>query len=342
MSGPVVLFRVDAGLAMGMGHVARCVAVAEALIDDGSRPVFVGVDPPDAARSWIAALGVEFRPSDGPANSSADLARTLAVAAEVGARVLVLDGHHFDEGFRAGLRRFPGVIAALDDLADRSALHADVVVNSAPRAIDLPYARIAPGATLLLGPAHAPLRREFREALRSSPPPPAERDTVLVAFGGSDPLNLTRPTVEALRAALPGGVSILAVIGGAAADASGTAVALERAGPGIEARVDARDVARLMTRTGLAVSAAGGTVAELAAMGVPAVLVVVADNQAPASRSLGRGFVLAPPDPATIAARAVELWRDPERRAAMSAALRDRVDALGAVRVARAILDRAG
>lgn len=339
MSGPLVLIRADAGHRVGMGHVARCRAIAEALIEEGARVLFVSVDPSAAALSTIAECGAEFRAGAGPAGSSADLERTLGIAAERGARFILLDGYHFDEAFRAGLRRSGAITIAMDDLADRKALHADLVINPAPRAADLPYGRIAPGARLLLGPTFAPLRREFREALRLPSPPLLERRTILVSFGGSDPMGLTRPTTEALLATPPDDVSILVLIGGGAVDGERTAEALSRLSPRIEAEIDARDVARLMTRAGLAISAAGGTAAELAAMAVPAVLVVVADNQEPASRSLGEGFVVVPPDPLKIVERAVELWCDPARRAAMSLSLRDRVDGLGATRIARAALE---
>jgi len=339
MSPPVVLIRADAGFRMGMGHVARCRAIAEALIEEGAEVVFVSVDPPVAAVSSFAARGCRFRASVGPAGSFADLERTLVVAEETGARIILLDGYHFDEVFRAGLRRSGAFLATLDDLGDGCALHADLVVNPAPRAVDRPYDRIAPGARLLLGPAFAPLRREFREALRLPSPSLVERRSVLVSFGGSDPLGLTSPTTEAALAVMPDDVSFLVLVGGGANDAERTAAELSAMSSRVEVRVDARDVARLMTRAGLAISAAGGTVGELAAMAVPAVLVVVADNQEPASRSLVDGFVVVPPHPAMIAARAAELWADPTRRTAMSLALRDRVDGLGAVRIARAVLD---
>jgi len=340
MTVPVVLIRADAGFRMGMGHVARCRAVAESLIEDGARVVFVAVDPPRSALSSFETCGADVRASVGPAGSPADLERTLGVAAEVGARFILLDGYHFDEAFRAGLRRSGAFLAAFDDTGDRNTRHADLVINPAPRAAEQPYDRIAPGARLLLGPAFAPLRREFREALNLPTQPVDRRGAVLVTFGGSDPLGLTGPTTKALLATLPEDVSLLVLIGGGANDAEGTATEVSALSPRIEVRIDARDVARVMTRAGLAVSAAGGTAAELAAMAVPAVLVVVADNQEPASRSLGDGFAVTPPDPKTIAARAGELWADPCRRAAMSAALRDRVDALGAARIARAILKR--
>jgi len=340
MTPPVVLIRADAGVRMGMGHVARCRAIAEALVEEGAEVVFVSVDPPAAALSSFADGGFRFRASVGPAGSFADLERTLVVAKDIGARIIQLDGYHFDEVFRAGLRRSGAFLATLDDLGDGRALHADLVVNPAPRAADRPYVRIAPGARLLLGPAFAPLRREFRDTLRLPSPSLVERRSILVSFGGSDPLGLTLPTTEAALAILPDDVSFLVLIGGGAIDAERTASELSAMSSRVEVRVDARDVARLMTRAGLAISAAGGTVAELAVMAVPAVLVVVADNQEPASRSLGDGFTVVPPHPATIAARAAELWADSARREAMSHALRGRVDGLGAVRIARAVLEK--
>lgn len=332
-----VLIRADATPTMGTGHVMRCLAVAEALADQGDQVVFAAADITPALEHRLRTADFPLTRLPGPANSVDDLRATLAIDADA----VFLDGYHFDGDYRAGLRKGGVPIAVFDDLADRPALHADLVINAGLQAATLPYDHIAPGARLLLGPAFAPLRREIRQAARDVPLPLPERRSVLVSFGGSDPLRLTGPCVRALVSLLPLGLRITAIIGGSHPDAA--LLVQEGFGDRVDMHVDTPHMGSLMRQAGLAVSAAGGTTAELAALSVPSLLTVVAGNQVPSARELeARGlcdvFIAAgPQDGTAIARRAAALWTDVARRASMAAAFRGTLDGEGAVRIAKAL-----
>lgn len=331
-----VLIRADASPAMGTGHVMRCLAVAEALADHGDEAVFAAADITPALERRLESTGFPLLRLPGPASGPADLAATRAVEADA----VLLDGYHFDDGYRRGLRAGGKPVAVFDDLADRPALHADLVINAGLQADTLPYDRIAPGARLLLGPAYAPLRREIREAARQPALPLDERRSVLVSFGGSDPLQLTGPCIRALAAVLPQDVRIVAVVGGSNPEAA--QLLASSFGQRVDVHVDTPHMGHLMRSAGLAVSAAGGTTAELAALAVPTLLVVVAGNQVPSAMELrARGvcdvFVAAgPQDSPAIAHQAGTLWGETGRRLAMAAAFRGELDGEGAVRIAAA------
>ncbi|WP_282183320.1 glycosyltransferase, partial [Azospirillum brasilense] len=102
---------------------------------------------------------------------------------------------------------------------------------------------------------------------------------------------------------------------------------------------------RLMAQAGLAVSAAGTTTGELAAIGTPAVLVTIAGNQLEAARqseALGWCALVAGQTegaPERIADVALELWTDPARRRIMADKLVGIVDGQGALRIARALAE---
>lgn len=351
----LLLIRADASPAIGTGHIMRCLAVAEAVADAGGQVAFAAALATDAIVRRLDAAGFPFTTLAGPPGSAADLEATRSWIARHDVDAVLLDGYHFDGAYRAGVRAAGRPVAVFDDLGgDPDAgggLHADLVINPAPEAADLPYARLAPGAGLLLGPAYAPVRREIREAARGAPVAIASRPAVLLTFGGSDPRGLTLPCLNALAGALPASVPILAVIGGSHPDAAEVARRARQLGGRVEVHVDTPRMGALMARSGLAVSAAGGTVAELAALGVPSLLIAVVDNQVPAVRSLAAAGLCealladrptaAGPDmgcnaatAAAIARAAGSLWRDESRRAAMSEALRRSLDGLGAVRIA--------
>jgi spore coat polysaccharide biosynthesis predicted glycosyltransferase SpsG len=115
-------------------------------------------------------------------------------------------------------------------------------------------------------------------------------------------------------------------------------------GPGLSLVVDVQNMAPLMTRAHLALSAAGSTVWELAHLGVPALLVVVAENQRGNAEALHRlGVAHNLGDATTLDGEVLEspldaLLEDPDRRTQMSRRGRELVDGRGVERVVAAIL----
>lgn len=334
-----VLFRTDADQAMGMGHVMRCRAVAEAVLERGGRALFVSHQPPAGLAETLSAAGVEMHRLAARPGSADDLRETLAVAAAQGATALVADGYHFTSDYLAGLdAALP--LAVLDDMAMLDPLPGAVVVNASPGADRLPYGRIAPAARKLLGAAYALIRTDIRRWIGREAVPPSARRRVVVTFGGSDPLALTAPVARRLRAALPDDVGLDVVIGPATRDAAALAAELapERAGDTVQ--VAPPSLAPLFAAAGLVVTAGGGTVGELVALGVPAVVAVVVDNQEGAAATCPYPCIDArqPGAVDVLLEQVLRLWNDPPGRDAQAAGLRGLVDGQGALRVADVLL----
>lgn len=342
-----VLIRADASSAIGVGHVMRCLAVAEALAERGADILFACAELPAPLRVRLLEDGFAVTDLPGPAGGAQDLAATATLAHSAAAAIL--DGYRFGEDYRAGVRQAArGPVLSFDDAADLDALHADLIVNAAPDADKLDYPAKAPGAVLLLGPAYAPIRRDIRLAAALAPLEWAARDRILVTFGGSDPLGLTGPVMACLTGLLPG-VGIDVAVGGGNPRVEALKALAALLGPQIALHIDARHMGDLMRRAGLAVAAAGGTAGELAALRTPALLVVIADNQAGAAASLAaagwpvveaRGADVAR-SAESIAQAAADLWRNAPRRCALAATLADKVDGQGAARIAASLLKTA-
>ncbi|MBP7335141.1 UDP-2,4-diacetamido-2,4,6-trideoxy-beta-L-altropyranose hydrolase [Niveispirillum sp.] len=336
-----VLIRADASPAKGTGHIMRCLALAEALRDQGAVPVFATREITESLRARLLADGFDHHPLAG--DEPADL---LALAHRLGATALVVDSYWLDAGWRAAVRPGFGAVLALDDLADRM-LHADLVWNPAPGAASLPYATLAPGATVLSGEAYLLLRREIRQAAAAPRLPLAARNSILLTFGGSDPAGLTVPVVKRLAPSLPSGVRLDVVAGGSNPALDCIRAACARFPGVVRLHIDSREMGSLMAAAGLAVTAGGGTVAELAAVAVPSLLAVVADNQAPAAddaRSKGWAAVVeARGDRADVADMIGDkvrgLWSDlPARQELSRRIAAGGIDGQGAARVVAALL----
>lgn len=349
-----IVFRADADVAMGTGHVMRCLALAEALIDRGQRCLFLSHALPPALMDHLRAAGITVeRPKVvvGPLASLGDAAWVVDRAKAVGARSLVVDGYQFGPAYRERLLAAAVPVLAFDDQALSDRFHAEILVNPAPEAAQLPYAERAPGATLLLGPSYAVLRRSFRRAIAAGLPPLSERPSVLLTFGGTDPLGLTEPALEAALAAFPAEVGVLVVVGGGNPRRAALEARMAAVAPRVEGHVNTTEMAALMLRSGLALTAGGNTLGELAALGVPPAVAICVDNQEPATGwAVARGLVTAvdarsvplTDAAAALAAVGAALWADLDRRIDMAERGRGVVDGQGAERIATALLARCG
>jgi UDP-2,4-diacetamido-2,4,6-trideoxy-beta-L-altropyranose hydrolase len=338
----IFLFRVDATPAMGTGHAMRCLALAEGLHDRGQSSHFLVAATTAAVERRLAAEGVAvscIAPAD---DATGEV--TCRIAAAIGAAAVIVDGYHFSAAWREGVRRGGPKVLSFHDHAGEGALSADIVINAAAEPGDPALRRLAPAAQWLLGGEYVLLRRELRQAMTEPLPPLAERGAILVTFGGSDPLALTLPVAQALCRAPGIAAPLDIVIGGSVADAGSLVAALDALGPGLRLHRDPPRLGALMRQAGLAISAAGGTMSELAALGVPSLVTIVADNQEPgARRAAAMGWAQAldgrPPDAASaIAAAARGLWSDAARREAMLRRARGVVDGKGVARVCDVLL----
>lgn len=259
-------------------------------------------------QAWVdggdtATLAAVDVPADWAQRYAAEGAALVPVSDMPAGDWIVLDGYALDPALRARATA-SGRVLVIDDHGLVDSASADVVLDHNPGATSAPYPGRRAGVDLLLGSRYALIRRELRAAIapRAVPEIPTK---LLVTLGGAPPAHV----VGTLRAALADGAfSVEWLTGG-------------------------DDVVGPMTRADIAISGAGVTASELCALGVPAVLVVVADNQRPIADALaGCGAaVVALPDDAVEAV--VRLAADASARRAMVAAGQSLVDGRGALRV---------
>ena len=162
-------------------------------------------------------------------------------------------------------------------------------------------------------------------------------------MGGSDPENVTARVVEALAAPEFAGLEATVVIGGSNPNfAMQESLAWSRS---IALKRDVANVAELIAGADVAISASGTTCWELCFMGLPSLLVDVADNQKPLAQELDRrGCAIHVGDStvtsAVIANRLNELISSFELRQSLSRQSRALVDGYGAARVVAVLRGR--
>ena len=205
---------------------------------------------------------------------SADALASLALSGEV----LVIDGYLFEREFFAELENRATNFVVIDDNVETKALSPSVVINQNPHATPEMYAHLSGNPMLLLGLQYALLRREVREVARL--PVVAVAKKVFVAMGGSDFLNLTGPIVDGLKDL---DIEICVAVGptnNQRQQIEETVSSIPRARVILQA-----DYITELASSSLAILAAGSSLWEAAALGVPSIGLIVADNQMNAAQA---------------------------------------------------------
>lgn len=344
MEKTVVVFRADGNASLGSGHVMRCLSVAAALRARGAECRFVTAD--EAMHGVIARQGFAAHSLGTVWNEPArEWPALLPLLVQLAPACVVVDHYSVDGAYFAALsQKIPAVF-----LTDFNTFSPDVrlLVNYNLYAPQLAYAHGGAGQPqeLLLGPRYAPLRAEFAHC----PQRAAQSGThnVLVSTGGADPEDVAGQLLRALQRGQGPQNTIFHVVAGALHPRLAALQALARTLPQVRIHTDVQCMSALMLSCDAAIAAAGSTLYELCACGVPAVTYALADNQLPGAaafaaaglmRSAGdareQGNAFAPHALALLE----ELLDDAPARAAMAAAMQRTVDGLGAGRLAEAVL----
>jgi UDP-2,4-diacetamido-2,4,6-trideoxy-beta-L-altropyranose hydrolase len=276
--GPL-LIRADASAAIGAGHVMRCLALAQAWQDAGGRAVFVRAGDASPIDRRLAAEGIEVERLAGAPGSAADARETEAVARRLGARWVVVDGYHLGDEYERALKEEGLHLLAVDDCGHAGHGWADLVLNQNIHARAGLYPDRGRSPRLLLGPRYALLRREFRAWRNCERAVPERAGRLLVTLGGSDPDNATLRVLRAVQEVNLDGMETEVLAGAANPHRE----ALERAAGASRGSVrltyDAQDMPARMAAADVAVAAGGSTSWELAYMGLPSLVLVLAENQ---------------------------------------------------------------
>ncbi len=339
--GPVgrVVVWCDVGPERGVGHVMRCVALAEELRDRGLEVVFCAeVGSVELARSAVESRGLSWV---SPEPDEADRLRQVAALAPV---AVVVDSYDTSlAAYRALRERWP-LLSLVD--GDTAGVDGDLLLDQNIGA-EADHWPVPPGARRLAGLDHALMREEVR-AGRRDPASRGERPgppRVLAFFGGTDAFGAGPVVVRLLLATgRPLRLRVVAPRTELAAELTGLAT-----GPGQEVVVIG-PTDRLVQEVGdadLVVSACGTSSWELLCLGAACAFVSVAANQDQAyervaasgvAATLGRlADLRAAPAPEEPVATLRRLLDDAGERAALRRAGAALVDGRGRERVASAL-----
>jgi UDP-2,4-diacetamido-2,4,6-trideoxy-beta-L-altropyranose hydrolase len=293
-SGAVV-FRVDASREIGHGHVMRCLTLADALRARGKDCLFVCRAHDGHLANVIRARTHDVqllpRPIDrrGWLGESQDVDAEQTIAALAGTRPgwLFVDHYAIDARWEERMAREVQRIAVIDDLADRD--HACVLLlDQTLGRRESDYAeRVPRGCRILAGAGYALVRPEFA-GLRSASLGRSSRGIshIVISLGGIDLMGATSRVLDALDRLEKPAFTIVAIL---SASSPSLGLLRERA---VRMRhrtrvlVEPGDYAAQLARADVVVGAAGTSAWERCTLGLPTLLLVLADNQLLVARQL--------------------------------------------------------
>ncbi len=301
-----IVFRVDASARMGSGHLMRCLTLAEALRERGAQTHFICREHVGNLIAMLQQkaipISVLYAPTVGDTTYGEDYAAWLGVTqaedAEQTIRALngekpdwlVVDHYGLDIDWEKRLRPYVGKLLVIDDLANR---HHDCDVlldqNYSVEGEQRYASFVTPLCKVMLGPGYALLRKEFKVIRERLEPRAHELKKILVFFTAGDDQGETLKAMQGIE--LFGKIECIDVVVGQSNPSNVEIIKkCDEHQWGYHCQVDYMPT--LIAQADLVIGAGGSSNWERCALGVPALVVIIAENQAPIAQALGRADVI--------------------------------------------------
>ncbi|WP_320006683.1 UDP-2,4-diacetamido-2,4,6-trideoxy-beta-L-altropyranose hydrolase [Maridesulfovibrio sp.] len=274
-----LLIRADANSSIGIGHVMRCLALAEEWIARGGDAVLAGNISNQALLETITKFGLKFvsikasyPDSEQDAKQLINIARPLAAGSWI-----VLDGYFFDAEYQNQIRQAHPNTLVMDDYNHLDEYDCAVLLNQNLGSESIKY-RINPDAQILAGVQYTMLRNEFRKAAQNKLENPGNEFNILISMGGADAKNSTATILKALNE-VPADMRIKVIAGPANPHLENLYEQARTSVHDIEIKSNVSNMAELIAASDLFIGAGGSSCWEVCCIGRPLIIISTADNQ---------------------------------------------------------------
>lgn len=283
--------RADADASIGIGHVMRCIVLAQFWRDQGGSVTFISRCENEVLRQRIQKESFNLITLNRVYNESVDVKYALTVLNKIGYADLedwfVLDGYHFTDDYQKAIHDSGINLLVIDDMNHLPVYNADIIINQNIHAQKLTY-NCGKNTIILRGTDYVFLRQEFLKYGKIKRDQPRYARNVLVTLGGADPDNVTIKVIRAIDSLGKLPIKVTIVIGPTNLHTESIQYSLELTKLDYSLLVNPSNMAELMAAADLAISAGGNTYWELAYMGVPCIMIILAENQRGVANELAK------------------------------------------------------
>jgi UDP-2,4-diacetamido-2,4,6-trideoxy-beta-L-altropyranose hydrolase len=337
------LFRCDISPQIGTGHFRRCLVLAKELKDLGATVFFACRMKDFEIPRELTLLCDDWTPIEWSLSPESDVQEVRDLYKRYQIDIAVIDHYRINVEYQRKLYK-SGVRWLQFDSSAQQLLWADWVLNPRldAKICDYSSLRQRDKTQLLLGPAYAFLRREFSQRYNQVCFT-KQVNKILMTFGGGDDRGAIVFCLEATKKLFPDIKRVVLTTN--ANPRKNDIIHWIKTNPvNTELIVDEPEIACRMAEADLGITAGGMTTFETAAMGLPCLIVQIADNQirnAKAWHEAGVSINLGSLDELKqeiLCQQVKSLIEQPEQRKNMHATGRSMVDCRGGERVALVLL----
>lgn len=288
----MIVFRVDSSSQIGSGHLMRCLTLAEQL-KNHANIMFISRNLEGNLNKLVEKNGYKLLTLPKvlennnlvgyekwlTVKTQFDAEQTKNLLADLDVGCLIIDSYAIDEEWENIVRPYVKKIMAIDDLANRRH-NCDILLDQNYYCdMKTRYNKLVPtGCKLLLGPRYVLLREEFYEARQKIRARDGTIKNILVFFGGSDLTNETMKALHAIEEVNRIDITINVVVGASNKNKHEVENFCDKY-KNMHYFCQVNNMAELMHKADLAIGAGGTTTWERCFLGLPAIVIAVADNQ---------------------------------------------------------------
>ena len=275
--------RCDSSLEIGAGHLMRDLAIAHTLKAKGEKVEFICAPLRGSQHDMATKSGFKLNLlSRSGLSASEDAHESLAIIGAVKDPTVVVDSYNLSDRWESALKPTVRVVA-VDDLANRT--HScDVLIDPTYRKNNRyreRYLGLVPKTCrLLLGPRHSFLRPEFVNFRQQGS---TRSDDVLVFFGGTDAGDATGKFIRAINSTETTAFFRIVVASGHQRFVEFSRLPAKK---NYRIHLQPENLPQMMTECGLFLGSGGTVTYERMYMGLPGLVITVAENQVAFTQNL--------------------------------------------------------
>ncbi|WP_180105763.1 MULTISPECIES: UDP-2,4-diacetamido-2,4,6-trideoxy-beta-L-altropyranose hydrolase [unclassified Acinetobacter] len=298
----IFAIRADASIQIGSGHIIRCLSIADQLKAQGHQCFFISRNHDGNLVDFVTQRGYQtFILENDQENTELllnteyqkwlgvsevyDAEQTVSLITAQYQKIdwVIVDHYGLSTKWETSLKKIAKHILVIDDLANREH-DADIILDCGMFHVERDYTLLNKfKAKILVGPKYALLRPEFAEYRKKVKTNQTAFTTplkLLINLGGVDKDNLTTQILNIIENTVcPYEVELTIIMG---LNAPWKSTVIERAKQlkhSTQVLVNVSNMAELMVNHDLAIGAAGSTAWERCCLGLPTIMICMADNQ---------------------------------------------------------------